>query len=290
MSNYIICTDSTCDLPESYYKEHEIPVVSLSYTIRGETYPDNSTSKINKKEFYDMLRAGDMSSTSQINAEDFIAIIEPLVKQGNDILFIAFSSALSGSYQSCQIGADELSEKYPQRKIIVIDSLCASMGEGLLLNYALQNQKSGMSLDENAKWVEENKLKLCHWFTVDSLNHLHRMGRVSKASAVLGGLIGIKPVLNVSDEGKLIFKAKVRGRPAAIKMLVEKMAQYAVNPKQQTIFISHGDCLDEAKLLAKMVRNKFGIKQDMIHYVGAVIGSHSGPGTLALFFIGTERA
>lgn len=289
MNDYLICTDSTCDLPESYYKEHGIRIICLTFTIEGASYLDNDTSALTKPEFYNKMRNGKLTSTSQVNSEDFIEKIEPLLKDGKDILFIAFSSGLSGSYQSSVLGANELREKYPDRKIIVIDSLCASMGEGLMVDYVIKNRKNGMSIEDNAKWVEENKLNLCHWVTVDSLNHLQRMGRISKTSALFGGLIGIKPIIHMDNEGKLTVVSKARGRAASLTTLVDIMEKTAINPKDQTVFISHADALEDAEIVAKKVEERLGVKTILINYIGPVIGSHAGPGTIALFFMGTER-
>lgn len=289
MTNYLICTDSTCDLPKEYKEKNNIMSIFLTYTLDGMNCPDDESSSISSHEFYDSMRNGKLPVTSQLNATQFTEKIEPLVKAGNDILFIAFSSGLSGTYQSCCMGADELREKYPDRKIIVIDSLCASLGEGLLVHYAAKNLNNGMSLEENAEWIENNKLNVCHEFTVEDLNHLHRLGRVSKTTALLGSLIGIKPVMHMDDNGKLTVVSKARGRMASLDKMVDTMMKLAIEPEKQDIFISHGDCVADAEKLADKVENKFGKRPCLINYVGSVIGSHSGPGTLALFYIGTHR-
>ena len=287
--SYRITTDSTADLPQEFLNERGIAYVGLAFQIGGEEYREGPDLKMTSKEFYDQLRAGTPASTVQVNTYEFIDFAEPFLAAGEDVLHIAFSSGLSGTYESCARGAEELRAKYPERKIVVVDSLAASMGEGLLVYYADENRKAGMSLDDNAKWLEENKLHLCHWFTVDDLMHLHRGGRVSRTSAVFGSLLGIKPVLHVDDEGHLINISKARGRNASLKALVDKMEKTVTEEGKKTVFISHGDCLKDAELVADMVRERFGTEDIHINYVGPVIGAHSGPGTLALFYLGTVR-
>ena len=288
--SYRITTDSTADLPQEFLNERGIAYVGLAFQIGGEEYREGPDLKMTSKEFYDQLRAGTPASTVQVNTYEFIDFAEPFLAAGEDVLHIAFSSGLSGTYESCARGAEELRAKYPERKIVVVDSLAASMGESLLVYYADENRKAGMSLDDNAKWLEENKLHLCHWFTVDDLMHLHRGGRVSKTSAVFGSLLGIKPVLHVDDEGHLILMSKVRGRDASLKALVGKMKETALsNVRDQMVFISHGDAKEDAEKTAQYVKDQLGVQKVMIHNIGTVIGSHSGPGTIALFFMGTHR-
>jgi DegV family protein with EDD domain len=215
--------------------------------------------------------------------------MEPILKSGRDILSISFSSALSGTYNSARIAKEELQEKYPERKIIVIDSLSASMGQGLLVYHAAKRKQEGKSIEEVAKWVEENKLKLCHLFTVDDLNHLRRGGRLSPISAILGTILRVKPLLHVSIEGKLTVVSKSRGRHTSLDMLVQQMEKTIENPEGQTVFISHGDCLEEAEYVKEKMLAKLPIKDVVINYVGPVIGSHSGPGTIAIFYFGNDR-
>ncbi|MDD2362685.1 MAG: DegV family protein [Oscillospiraceae bacterium] len=290
MMSYRITTDSTSDFPRQFYEENDIAVVGLSFLIDEQEYNESKDLKLSSKEFYDLLRSGKTATTMQVNTFEFVEFIEPFLAAGEDVLHIAFSSGLSGTYESCFRGAQELSEKYPDRTLIVIDTLAASMGEGLLVHYAMENRKNGMSIQENAAWLEENKLHLCHWFTVNDLMHLHRGGRVSKASAIFGSLLGIKPVLHVDNEGHLILVSKSRGRVASIDALVSKLKETANDDiAEQAVFISHGDCLDDAKLLEEKIRSAVGTSKFMISNVGAVIGSHSGPGTLALFFMGKQR-
>ena len=246
-------------------------------------------SEMSTETFYAKLREGKMSTTSQINADEFTRTFEPILEAGEDVLYIAFSSGLSGTCQSAYIARDELKEKYPERKIYVFDSLCASMGEGLLVYQAALLKRAGTDVDSLYKWLGENVLKLCHWFTVDDLNHLKRGGRVSTTAALVGTMLGIKPVLHVDDEGHLIPVSKVRGRRQSLDARVQKMAETAIHPDEQTIFISHGDCLKDAEYVAEQVRSKFGVKNIQINSIGPVIGAHSGPGTVALFFFGTQR-
>ena len=248
-----------------------------------------SYAEIGFKEFYDKLRNGERATTSAVNVSEFTAVMEGKLKEGLDILFIGFSSGLSTTYQSGAIACDELREKYPERKLIAIDSLCASLGEGLLLYLAAKKQQSGASIDEVADYVRETIPHLCHWFTVNDLMFLKRGGRVSATAALVGTLLGVKPVLHVDDEGHLIPVSKVRGRRQSLDALVQKMEETAIQPADQTVFISHGDCLADAEYVAKRVREKFGVKNIYINFVGPVIGAHSGPGTVALFFIGEHR-
>lgn len=287
---YRIVTDSTIDLTQKMIEELELTVISLRFTIDGKTYQDKSDlSEMPTETFYAKLREGKMSTTSQVNADEFTRTFEPILEAGEDVLYIAFSSGLSGTCQSAYIARDELKEKYPERKIYVFDSLCASMGEGLLVYQAALLKRAGTDIDSLYKWLGENVLRLCHWFTVDDLNHLKRGGRVSTTAALVGTMLGIKPVLHVDDEGHLIPVSKVRGRRQSLDALVQKMGETAIHPGEQTIFISHGDCLKDAEYVADQVRAKFGVKNIQINFIGPVIGAHSGPGTVALFFFGTQR-
>lgn len=289
MNEYIITTDNNSDLPESFYQEHRVGCTYLSYSIDGRMYTKDSF--LPTKEFYAKMREGAMPTTAQVNPESVKALMEPYLKDGKDVLHIAFSSGLSGTYDSSRIAAEELSEQYPQRKILVVDSLCASLGQGLLIHYAVKLKESGKPIEETADWVKSHRKNLVHLFTVDDLNHLHRGGRVSKATAVVGGMLNIKPVLHVDDEGKLIAIGKVRGRKKSLQALVdgmqERIGSYA--SRCDTIFISHGDCEEDARYVEKKVRELYPIQAVVINYVGATIGAHSGPGTVALFFLGDRR-
>ncbi len=287
MPNYQIITDSGCDLPAEKLAEFQVSMVSLSLIYKGQTLPDCVTD--DTKEFYNGLRAGEAASTAAVNPDQWACAMEPVLIQGKDILVLGFSSGLSTTYQSAVIAANDLMEKYPDRKIRVVDSLAASLGQGLLVYYACQMRDSGMELDALADWVENNKLNLCHFFTVDDLMYLKRGGRVSAATAVLGTMLQIKPVLHVDNEGHLINIGKVRGRKASIDALAEKAKKLCLDEGRRVMYICHGDCLEDAKYLESKVRSELGVEEVFIGYTGAVIGSHSGPGTLALFFLGEHR-
>ena len=288
MSDYVIVTDSSADLPDSLVRELGVEVLPLSFTVQGKTYhnyPDDR--EMDPKVFYKMLRDGEMATTSAVNVAEYTAMLEPLLQAGKDVLVLAFSSGLSTTYQSSVIAVNELSEQYPDRKICTVDTLCASMGQGLMVWLAVQEQRKGKSLEEVRDWVEENKLHLCHWFTVDDLHFLKRGGRVSAATAVVGTMLSIKPVLHVDDEGHLISMGKARGRGASLTALVDHMEETVTDV--DTVFISHGDCLADAEKVAADVKKRFGTKDVVINNIGPVIGAHAGPGTVALFFLGTKR-
>ena len=287
MMNYQIITDSGCDLPNDMLQQLGLKMVSLSLHFRGETLADSVSD--DTKAFYDAMRSGEVASTSAVNPDGWATVMEPVLAGGQDVLVIAFSSGLSTTYQSAVIAANELAEKYPDRKIRVVDSLCASLGQGLLCWYACKKRDEGLSLDELTDWLEEHKLNLCHWFTVDDLVYLKRGGRVSAATALVGTLLNIKPVLHVDNEGHLISVSKVRGRKASIQAMADQMAKLALPGENDFISICHGDCREDAELLAEMLKERLGVKEVFIGYTGAVIGSHSGPGTLALFFLGSQR-
>ena len=287
MSNFKIITDSGCDLPKAMAFSLGLTVSPLYVNFRGKTNPDSVDDGI--QEMYAGLRAGEAASTSAINPQQWEDTIAAVLEDGLDALVLTFSSGLSTTYQSAVIAANELIEKYPQRKIRVVDTLCASLGQGLLVWYACKKQQEGMELDALAEWVTENRFRLCHWFTVDDLMYLKRGGRVSAATALVGTMLNIKPVLHVDDEGHLISKAKVRGRKASIEALAKKMAELGTPGANNTVFICHGDCIQDARTLETILKEKHGVKEVFIGYTGAVIGSHSGPGTLALFFLGEHR-
>lgn len=290
MRDYVIITDSTTDLTPELINELNISVIPMEFNIDGQSYLNYSDEReISYKEFYDVLRNGKNSTTSLINTVTFTDLFEPILKEGKDILYIAFSSGLSGTYNSSCIAAEMLLEKYPDSKIYTVDSLSASMGEGLLVYHAANKKKEGMNIEELKEWILNNRLNLCHWFTVDDLHHLKRGGRLSSAAAIVGTMLSIKPVLHVDNEGHLIPVEKVRGRKLSITALLKMMENTAIKPEEQTIFISHGDCLEEAEYLAKLIKEKLNVKDIKINFIGPVIGSHSGPGTIALFFLGTER-
>ena len=282
-----IVTDTCCDFPQQYYTDLSLNVVPLAVTYKGETI--NTYTEQWLQDMYNGLRKGESASTCAVNPTQWAAAMEPVLQKGDDVLVLAFSSGLSTTYQSAVIAANELQEQYPDRTIKVCDTLCASMGQGLLTWYACRKRDAGMSLEEVYNWVEDHKQNLCHWFTVDDLMYLKRGGRVSAATALVGTMLQIKPVLHVDHEGHLINVSKVRGRKAALDALVKKMKDTMLPGENDTVFISHGDCLEEAQYVAEQVKKVCGAKEVVISYVGAVIGSHSGPGTMALFYLGTHR-
>lgn len=284
-----IITDSTTDLPKSYFEEHQIGCLNLSYILDGVTYGHGQ--ELAEPEFYALMRSGKLPTTSQVNPEEAKAAFEEFIKTDKELLIIAFSSGLSGTYNSMRIAAEDVMSEHKDCKLVVVDSLCASLGEGLLVHKAVGLRDAGKSIDEVAEWLEENKLHLVHSFTVDDLFHLFRGGRVSRTAAIVGTLAGIKPKLHVDNEGHLIVIGKVRGRKKSLHALVdymeEKMGSY--RDSNDVIFISHGDDLPAAELVRDLVKERFGIDSFLINYVGPTIGSHSGPGTIALFFMGEER-
>ncbi len=285
--SYRIITDTCCDFPAQMYEDLKLGVVSLTVNYKGQSV--NQYSEKWLKKMFDGLRAGETASTSAANPQDWQNAMEPVLAAGEDALVLAFSSGLSTTYQSAVIAAEELKEKYPQRTVYVVDTLCASLGQGLLVWYACQKRDEGFSLADLTAWCEENKYRLCHWFTVDDLMYLKRGGRVSAATALVGTMLQIKPVLHVDNEGHLINVSKARGRKASIDALVKKMMEQGLPGENETAFICHGDCMEDAKYLEAQIKEKCGVKNVFIYYVGAVIGSHSGPGTLALFYLGSER-
>lgn len=290
MNDFIITTDTTSDLPADYVKEHHIGMLSLSYTINGSTYTWENPLPV--KDFYDCMREGSLPTTSQANPAEAGAMFESILTgQNADILHIAFSSGLSGSYNSAKIAALELQEKYPDRRIIVIDSLCASLGEGLLVHKAVTMKEQGCSILEVADWLEENKLHLVHNFTVNDLFHLYRGGRVSKTAAFVGTMISLKPILHVDNEGHLIPLSKVRGRKKSLLALVDAMDKQlgSWRDKNDVVFISHGDCIEDAQFVADRIKEQFGYDSFLINYVGPTIGAHTGPGVVALFYMGDYR-
>ena len=288
MREYILMTDSCCDLPAGLAQSLNLTVLPLSVLLDGKEYLNHLDFRdLDPKDFYARVRAGSMGTTAAISVGTFRDAMEPILREGNDILCIAFSSALSTTYQSAAIAAQELSDQYPDSKIVVADSRAASLGQGLLVTLAARQKQAGKSLEELAAYVEETRDRLCHWFTVDDLYHLKRGGRVSAAAALFGTMLQMKPVLHVDGEGRLIPMDKVRGRKASLRALVDKMAELAVDT--ENVYISHGDCLEEAEELAAMVRERFGTKDILINFVGPVIGNHSGPGTMALFFLGKHK-
>ena len=288
MSNYVILTDSGTDFTKEMIEELDVELLDLWVTRENEEPVPNSS--LDLSEFYAFLREKKSASTAAVNIDSFIEIMTPILEAGKDILYLGFSSGLSSTYASGKLAADELMEKYPDRKIYTVDTLAASLGQGLLVYLAAKRRLAGESIEAVRDFVENTKLNLCHWFTIDDLFFLKRGGRVSGATAVVGTMLGIKPVMHVDNEGHLINVAKARGRRAAVDALFDKAKTTMIGERaNSSVFISHGDCIEDAEYLAERIKNEIGVKEVRIAYVGSVIGSHSGPGTLALFFLGSER-
>ena len=287
---YAILTDSAADLSADLAAALDVTVLPLSVLLEGKeylNYPDER--EITAKYLYARLRAGAMATTAAINVDTFIKEMEPYLQEGHDILYLGFSSGLSATYNSSCIAAEELRERYPERKIFTVDTLCASSGQGMLTYLVAKRRDTGATIEEAAKYAEDTKLHLAHWFTVDDLHFLKRGGRVSAATAILGTALGIKPLLHTDDEGHLTAVGKARGRKRVIAAMVERMEETAIRPEEQTIFINHGDCVEDAEYLASLVRERLHPKEIIMQVIGPVIGAHSGPGTLALYFLATKR-
>lgn len=310
MNDFLIVTDATCDMPREYLKENGVVCLPMLYSVDGVDYLlMGDGTEMGMQEFYAKMRAGSVTKTAQINTMDAIDRLKPLAEAGKDILYVGFSSALSGTVDAVTKALESLQADFKDSKFLAVDTLCASMGEGLMVHYAVQLKKEGKSITQIHEFLQSNKQNFCHYFTVDDLHFLHRGGRVSKLTAIVGTLLGIKPVLHVSPEGKLINIAKATGRKKALRMLMDKMAnKIAISPLKgndyiklgdsatdlqkkfnQPIFISHGDCAADAADLAALITETYGTTNIKINYIGPVIGSHSGPNTVAMFFYGTDR-
>ena len=290
MRDYVIMTDSCCDLTDQMARELELEVLPLTMHMDGQDYPnDLAGTAISNQEFYKRIRAGKLATTSAVNVGQFQDAMRRVLESGRDIVCVCFSSALSTTYQSAVIAAEDLRAEFPEAEIHVVDSLSASLGQGLLLYLAVEQKRKGLTAAELAKWVEDNRLTVCHWFTVDDLNFLKRGGRVSATTALLGTMLSIKPIMHTSDEGKLVPVSKARGRKAAIAALLDKIEDLSIHPEKQTMFICHADCEEDAKAVAQTIQDRFGTPTVHINYIGPVIGSHTGPNTMGLFFVGTER-
>lgn len=289
MSDFIITADDICDLPSEYYREHRVPLIPMAFMIEGKTYKGQEEMPI--KGFYDSIRAGAMPTTSQINPEDGRTVLEPYAAKGFNILHIAFSSGLSGTYQNMCLVAEELMEEYPGVHIHIVDSLCATMGEGLLLFKAVAMKEAGCSMDEIVEWTEANKKYVVHNFTVNDLMHLYRGGRVSRTTALVGTMVNVKPLMHVDDEGKLVAIGKVRGRKKSLLWLVDRMEEQIRGFEDQNdwVFISHADCIEDAEYVKKLIQERFGIKNIFINYIGPMVGAHAGPGMVTLHFMGSPR-
>ena len=289
--DFEIVTDSSCNLKEEMIDEFGLHVLPLTFMVDGEQRQSYLKGQVTDlQQFYTMMREGKVITTSLPNLADSEALLRGLLEAGRDVLYLGFSSGLSGTYEANSLLCNQLAAEFPDRKIFSVDTLAASGGEGLLVWYAVQKAREGLSIEELRDWVEQHKLNLAHWFTVDDLMFLWRGGRVSKTSAWAGTLLNIKPVLHVDDEGHLIPMEKVRGRKKSLNALVDHMEKSALPPvADQMVFITHGDCLEDAEYVANKVRERFGVRDVVINYVDPVIGAHSGPGTMALFYMAESR-
>ncbi|MHB1393919.1 MAG: DegV family protein [Clostridia bacterium] len=285
----VLLIDSCTDLPRSYVEKNEIPFVSLVCNFKGQEYKDDFGKTLSYKEFYNEVRNGEMPSTSQVNVYVYVEIFRKYAAEGKSVIYLGFSSALSGSLNSAYLAKDLVCEEIENADITVIDSKSASLGEGLLAYYANEMLKAGASKDEVVSWLETNKLKMNHWFTVDDLGHLKRGGRLSGTAAFVGTLLDIKPILQVDDEGRLVPVSKIKGRKKSIKTLFEMLQENIESPEEQVIAISHGDCIEDAEYLKEMILKEYKVRDVIINEIGPVIGSHAGPGTVALFFMGSKR-
>lgn len=290
MDDFVILTDSCCDMTARMAADLELEVLPLSLNMEDRVYHNYLDGReIGFQDFYARLRAGALATTSAISVGVFDEAMRKILDSGRDVLYLAFSSALSTTYQSAVIAADDLREAYPGRKIFVVDTLSASLGQGLLVYLCVQEKRKGKTIDQVHVFAEETKAKVCHWFTVDDLNFLKRGGRVSAATALVGTMLSIKPVMHTDNEGRLTLVDKARGRKASLKALLDAIERLAIEPEKQTMFICHADCEEEAKQVAAEIQRRFGTTDIRIHYIGPVIGSHTGPNTMGLFFVGTER-
>ena len=287
MNQYVLLTDSSSDLSAALAESLDVKLLSLEVVMDDGTTKKND--EVDVKEFYQMLRDKKHITTSAVNIERFTELVEGYLAEGTDVLYLGFSSGLSGTYNAGFVAAQDLAEKYPDRKIYTVDTLCASLGQGLFVYLCAKMKQNGASIEEVRDWAEENKLHLCHWFTVDDLFFLKRGGRVSAATAVMGTMLSIKPVMHVDNKGKLINVQKARGRRGSLDELVNKIKNTAIEPEKQTMFICHGDCIGDANYVAERMKKELSVPEVIIDYTGPVIGAHAGPGVLAVFFMGTER-
>ena len=285
-----IITESSCDLSAELVEQLGVEVLPLTFTLGDKTYPHYPDGReFSLKRFYDEMRRGACVVTAAANVAELTEGMERFLKQGQDVLFLCFSSGLSSTRSSCAIAAEELREQYPDRKIFTVDTLAACGGQGLLVLLAARKQREGATIEEVRDFAEEHKLRLAHWFTVDNLTYLKRGGRLSPTVAAVGTMLNIKPILHVDDEGHLIPVEKVRGRKASLQAMLKHMEQTAVHPEEQTVLISHADCLQDAEELQCLVREQFHPREILITQVGPIIGTHTGPGLLTLFFLAKHR-
>ncbi len=288
MSNFQIITDSCCDFTDDQYKAMNVACVPLS-VMWDEMCHDHFSNEARLKEFYQLMRNGMIAATSALNPDNWARVMESFLKEGKDLLVIAVSSGISATYQSAMIAAEDLREQYPQRIIQVVDSLSGSLGEGLLLWHACRLRDAGKNLSQVADWLKDHASRICHWVTVNDLSNLKRSGRLSSAGAFVGTMLDIKPIIKVTDEGKMVSDAKVRGRRASIRTLAQKYAQHRCHDEEDLVAIAHGDCPEDAETLASILRNEYGVKHILTGFVGPVLGAHTGPGVMGLFHIGISR-
>lgn len=285
-----IVTDSSANLPDSIVEKNNIEILSLVYRFGDTEYPSYiKGAKNDLTEFYARLRNKEVAVTACMSPGTCREMFEKMLEEGKDILYIGFSSALSAAYPTARNVIEELKTEYPDRKLFAVDTLAASLGEGLLVTHALKLREEGKTIEEINEWLLENRLNLCHWFTVDDLMYLNRGGRVSTSAAVLGTVLNVKPVMHVDNEGRLVPVSKARGRKRSLQVLVDEMEKTAIDPQKQIVYISHADCEEDANYLADLIKERLGVKEFLIHQIEPVIGSHCGPGTVALFFFGNQR-
>jgi len=290
MPDYVIVTDSASDMPKELVEELEIGITPLQFSIAGHSYFDNPLQRdLDPLDFYRMMREGNVAKTSQVNIDQFTEFFEPILQSGKDILYIGFSSGLSGTVSSGFTAAQELTAKYPQQKIIVIDTLAASLGMTLLVYHAVQKKREGLSIDVVAEWVRRQMPHTCHWVTVEDLVYLKRGGRISATASIVGSVLNVKPIIHVDNEGRLVVKSKVRGRKQSLETLANKMQEFCIDPTEQTVFICHADALEDAQIIGSLIQSTLRVKEVKYGLMGPVIGAHTGPGALALFFFGRHR-
>ena len=290
MADYIVTACSTCDLPADYTRQRDLKILNYHYFINGNVYADDQGQSLGFEEFYNQVRRGGKAATTPISSEAYEAFFRPFLNEKKDILHVAFSSGLSGSCAHAKLAAQRLAKEYPDRKIYVTDSKCAARGYGLLMHLLLNMRDTGADLEHLYQWAEQNAPRIIHWFAVDDLDHLKRGGRVSHPSAFLGNLLNIKPILKLTDEGRIVPVEKVRGRRQSLIALVDHMAGQFTEPEGARVFIGHGDAPEDAKFVEQLIWERYPmIKETFIHWIGPVIGTHSGPGTIALHYLGNQR-
>lgn len=285
-----IMTDTCANLPENIVEKHNLHMLSLSFLVDDKeyySYEEGKTTDLTA--FYEMMREKKMITTSLVNMDYARERIEPLLKQGKDILYIGFSSGLSGTYQAVSLAMDDLREEYPERKMFAVDTLAAALGQGLLVNFAIEQRQRGDDIEQVYDWLVQNRMNICHWITVDDLFFLKRGGRISATSAVIGSALSIKPVIHVDDEGHLVNVEKARGRKKALDTLIRRFSETVIEPGKYPVYISHGDCLEDAQYVEQKIKEEFSVEETLINVLDPVIGAHAGPGTVALFFYGSKR-